>query len=157
MRKLIAIALSWALSGAAGATAAEADRRVEKLLDRARIAYEVDDQGDFRVTYALAEGRSQMVIVRSPTSAYGALDQREIVSAGYRSATLTLPPEVANRLLELNANARLGGWARQGPMALLVTRIPADADGRELADALEYTARAADAAERELNGGKDDY
>jgi hypothetical protein len=36
-------------------------------------------------------------------------------------------------------------------------RIPADADGRELADALEYTARAADAAERELNGGKDDY
>jgi hypothetical protein len=156
MRKLIAIALSWALSGAA-ATAAEADRRVEKLLDRARIAYEVDDQGDFRVTYALDEGRSQMVIVRSPTTAYGALDQRELVSAGYRSATLALPPEVANRLLELNANARLGGWARQGPMALLVVRIPADADGRELADALEYTARAADAAERELNGGKDDY
>jgi hypothetical protein len=156
MLKAIAIVFSWALTGAA-ATAAEGDRRVEKLLDRARIAYEMDGQGDFRVTYALDEGRSQMVIVRSPTTAYGALDQRELVSAAYRSTTQVLPPEVANRLLELNASARLGGWTRLGPMAVLVTRIPAEADGRELVDALEYTARAADAAERELNGGKDDY
>jgi hypothetical protein len=155
MRKSIAVVLSGLLAGSAAA--AEADRRVEKLLDRARIAYEVDDQGDFRITYALADGRSQMVILRSATTTWGTSDHREIVSPGYRSATQTLPVEVANRLLDLNASTRLGSWGRQGPMALLVTRIPADADGRELTDALEFTARAADAAERDLAGGKDDY
>ena len=145
------------LCAAGVAAAQEADRRVTKALDRARIAHEVDAQGDIRVSFLTGEGRSQMVVVRSATSAFGALDTRELVSAAYRSPTMALPGEVANRLLELSARARLGGWSRQGPMALLVTRIPAEADARELADAIEYTARAADAAERELNGGKDEY
>jgi hypothetical protein len=143
---------------AAGASAApEADRRLTKALDRARLTHEVDGQGDIRVSFLTGEGRSQMVVVRSATTAFGSLDMRELVSAAYRSATMALPGEVANRLLDLNARARMGGWSRQGPMAVLITRIPAQADAKELADALEYTARAADAAERELNGGKDEY
>lgn len=145
------------LAAAGVAAAQEADRRVTKALDRARIAYEVDDQGDVRVSFLTGEGRSQMVVVRSPTGTFGVLDVREVVSAAYRSPTMALPAEVANRLLELSGRARLGGWSRQGPMALLVTRVAADADAKELADAIEYTARAADAAERELNGGKDEY
>ncbi len=139
------------------AQGASSDRRVEKLLDKAKLAYEVDAQGDFRVTYILPDGRSQMAIVRSATSTYGTLSVREVVSAGYRSPDTTLSAEAANRLLELNARSKLGAWTRQGPMALLVTRIPADADARELADAIEFTATAADAVERELAAGKDDY
>lgn len=145
------------LAAAGLAAAQEADRRVTRALERARVAYEVDDQGDVRVAFLTGDGRSQMVVVRSATSTFGGLDVRELVSAAYRSATQSLPCEVANRLLELSARARIGGWSRQGPMALLVTRIPADADAKDLADAIEYTARAADAAEREINGGKDEY
>lgn len=155
MRRFFVACLLLATAGVVAAQ--EADRRVTKALDRARIAHEVDAQGDVRVSFLTGEGRSQMVVVRSATSTFGALDVREVVSAAYRSPTMALPAEVANRLLELSARARLGGWSRQGPMALLVTRIPADADAKDLADAIEYTARAADAAERELNGGKDEY
>lgn len=146
------------LAGASCAGAAPtADRRVEKALERARLAFEVDAEGDFRVAFVLPDGRSQVVVVRSATAGYGTLEVRELVSAGYRSATMALPPEVANRLLELNARTRLGAWSRQGPMALFATRMPAETDPKELADALEYTARAADAAEKEINGGKDEY
>lgn len=155
MRTALAVALLFA-AGAATA-ASEADRRVEKALERARLAHEVDAQGDFRVAFVLPDGRSQVVVVRSATAAYGTLEVRELVSAGYRSATMALPPEVANRLLEINARTRLGAWGRQGPMAVFVTRIAAEADPKELADALEYAARAADAAEKEINAGKDEY
>lgn len=155
MRRFFVACLLLATAGVVAAQ--EADRRVTKALDRARIAHEVDAQGDVRVSFLTGEGRSQMVVVRSATGTFGALDVRELVSAAYRSPTMALPAEVANRLLELSARARLGGWSRQGPMALLVTRIPADADAKDLVDAIEYTARAADAAERELNGGKDEY
>ena len=152
------ILLLAALLCAAGASAApQSDRRIEKALERARLAFEVDDQGDFRVAFVLPDGRSQVVVVRSATAGYGTLEVRELVSAGYRSATMALPPEVANRLLELNARTRMGAWSRQGPMALFATRIAADADPKELADALEYTARAADAAEKEVYAGKDEY
>jgi hypothetical protein len=139
------------------AQGASSDRRVQKLLDSRKLAYEVDAQGDFRVTFSLPDGRSQMAIVRSAVTTYGTLSVREVVSAGYRSPDMTLSAEVANRLLELNASSKLGAWTRQGPMALLVTRIPADADARALVDAIEFTASAADAIERELAAGKDDY
>jgi hypothetical protein len=154
---LLTLILAAAVLPAWAADGAPTDRRVQKLLESRKLSYEVDDQGDFRVTYLLADGRSQMAIVRSATSSFGSLEVREIVSAGYRSASMALPPEVANRLLELNGRSKLGAWTRQGAMALLVTRVAVDADARELADALEFTAAAADAAERELSGGKDDY
>jgi len=105
----VRILLLAALLCAAGASAApQSDRRIEKALERARLAFEVDDQGDFRVAFVLPR-------------------------------------------------TRMGAWSRQGPMALFATRIAADADPKELADALEYTARAADAAEKEVNAGKDEY
>lgn len=149
--------LAVALPAPAAADAPEVERRLQKQLDKARLAFETDEQGDARVTYALPGPRSQLVVVRSATVRYGTLEVRELVSAAFRSESTSLPAEVANRLLELGGRAALGGWTRNGPMALLVTRIPADADARELASALEFTARAADAAEAELTGGKDDY
>lgn len=158
MRKsVLLLVVCLLVPGLALAQGASSDRRVQKLLEKAKLAHEVDAQGDFRVTYTLPEGRSQMAIVRSAVATYGTLSVREVVSAGFRSPNMTLSPEVANRLLELNARSKLGAWTRQGPMALLVTRIPADADARELADAIEFTASAADAVERELAAGKDDY
>lgn len=158
MRKLVVLLVVFPLlAGLAFAQGATSDRRVQKLLDNRKLAYEVDQQGDFRVTYSLPEGRSQMAIVRSAVASYGELSVREVVSAGYRSPNITLSAEVANRLLELNARSKLGAWTRQGSMALLVSRVPADADARELADAIEFTATAADAVERELAAGKDDY
>ena len=139
------------------ARGAEPDRNLQKLLDKARLKYQVDDQGDFKVTYDLGNGRSQLAYVRSGSSDFGSLKIREILSIGYASPSEKIPADVANRLLEHNAQTKLGAWSRQGRLAVFVSKIPADADARKLADAIELTAVLADALEQELMPGKDDY
>lgn len=158
MRKqLIPLMLASLVTPAFAADVPPADRRVQKLLDQRKLQYEIDEQGDFRITYALADGRSQLAFVRSTSVSYGSLQLREIVSAGYRSANTELPSVVANRLLEISNQSKLGAWVRQGSLALFVSRIAVDADARELADAIEFTVSVADATEKELSGGKDEF
>lgn len=139
------------------ASAAEPDRNLQKLLDKAKIKYQVDDQGDFKITYDLGNGRTQLAYVRSGASDFGALKLREVLSIGYASPNEQIPNDVANRLLEHNAQTKLGAWTKQGRLAVFVSKIPADADARKLADAVELTAVLADALEQELAPGKDDY
>ena len=70
-------ALSWgrtvalatlSLAFAASAAAAEPDKKVGKLLDKSKVRYEVDADGDYKVTYELENGRTQLAFVRSTTS-----------------------------------------------------------------------------------------
>ena len=152
-----ALATLLVIALAAPAHGAEPDRNLQKLLDKARLKYQVDDQGDFKVTYDLGNGRSQLAYVRSGSSDFGALKIREILSIGYASPGEKIPPDVANRLLEHNAQTKLGAWSKQGRLAVFVSKIPADADAKKLADAIELTAVLADALEQELMPGKDDY
>ena len=153
------IALSALLVAALAAPAqgAEPDRNLQKLLDKARLKYQVDDQGDFKVTYDLGNGRTQLAYVRSSSSEFGTLKIREILSIGYASPNEKIPPDVANRLLEHNAQTKLGAWSKQGRLAVFVSKVPADADAKKLADAIELTAVLADALEQELTPGKDEY
>ena len=153
----VALAALLAATIALPAHGAEPDRNLQKLLDKARLKYQVDDQGDFKVTYDLGNGRSQLAYVRSGSSDFGSLKIREVLSIGYASPSEKIPVDVANRLLEHNAQTKLGAWSRQGRLAVFVSKIPADADAKKLADAIELTAVLADALEQELMSGKDDY
>lgn len=139
------------------AAPAEPDRNLQKLLDKAKIKYQIDDAGDFKITYDLGNGRSQLAYVRSSASDFGTLKIREVLSIGYASPSDKIPGEVANRLLEHNAQTKLGAWTKQGRLAVFVSKIPADADAKKLADAVELTAVLADALEQELTPGKDEY
>lgn len=152
-----ALALATTAVLAAPAPAAEADKRVAKLLDNRKIQYEVDDNGDYKVTYDLGAGRTQLVYIRSVVLEFGDLKVREVLSLGYRSDTEAFPAAASNRLLEMSNRAKVGGFAKQGQYALFSTKIAAESDARELAAALEATARMADEAERELMAGKDDF
>lgn len=165
-RNVCARALSWGLAvalatlGAAWAppvSAAEPDKKVKKLLDKAKVRYEVDADGDFKVTYELENGRTQLAFVRSTTFAYGKLAIREILSIGYRASGNAFPAEVANRMLEHNQGAKLGAWAKQGNVAVFTSKIPADASADELVDAIEVTVSLADELEKEFTGDKDEF
>ncbi len=137
--------------------AADADRRVQKMLDSRKIHYEIDPSGDFKITYDVGGGRTQLAFVRSTILKYGALKVREILSIGYRAPNGDFPAPVANRLLDLNNQAKLGGWTKQGAMAIFSTKIAADADAKELTDAIEATVRLADQVEQEMMSGKDEF
>ena len=150
---------------AAGPSAAakskpEGDPAVRQLLDKLEYKYSVDEEGDFRLTFALddkEDGRSQLVFVRSPVETYGSHKVREIWSPGYLSATDEFPAKVGNRLLEATQDSKLGAWAKQGRYAVFVVKLAADADASELDDAVEAALRSADEMEAELTPGKDEF
>lgn len=158
MPKILAFLLCAAFSVQALAdTPVEPDKKVKRMLDSRKVRYETDADGDFKVTYELANGRTQLAFVRSRTFEYGKLSIREILSIGYRSEGDVFPVEVANRMLEHNNNAKLGAWAKQGRLAIFTTKIAVDAGADELTDALEVTVSLADELEKEFTGEADEF
>ena len=80
------------------------DPQVRQLLDELEYEYEVDEDGDYRLVFEVAnstEKRSQLVYVRSPVETYGALRLREVWAPGYKAAGTDFPAAVAfvNRLV----------------------------------------------------------
>lgn len=141
-------------------TRKEGDPAVRQLLDKLEYKYDVDEEGDYRLTFGLDEkddGRSQLVFVRSPVETYGAHKVREIWSPAYLSASDEFPAKVANRLLAATQESKLGAWAKQGRHAVFVIKLPADASTQELDDAVDAALHSADAMEQELTPGKDDF
>ena len=62
----------------------------------------------------------------------------------------------ANRLLVASMDSKMGGWGKQGPAAIYIVRIPANADKDTLDRALTAAIDSADEMEAELTPGKDD-
>ena len=153
----VLFALSFTVACAASAAGREADRNLQKLLDKAKLKYQVDEDGDYKLTVDLGGGRSQLVYVRSVTHDFGTLKVREVLSIGASSKDAELSADVARRLMRENADTKLGAWSSQGRYAIYVCKIPADADARSLADAIELTATVADRLEHDLTPDKDEF
>lgn len=147
-------------AGTAPSPAPSPDPSIGQLLDQLEYRYDIDQEGDYRLTFSLDDedgGRSQLVFVRSAIETYGAHRVREIWSPGYLSGTDALPVDVANRLLEATQESKLGGWAKQGRYAVFVVRLAADAEVEALHDAIEVALRSADEMEQELTPGHDAF
>ncbi|WP_394537360.1 hypothetical protein PRJ39_14400 [Lysobacter enzymogenes] len=140
------------------AASKDGDPALRAHLQALGYKYEVDEDGDFVLTFALDEQRSQMAYVLSRTQRYGSLKVREIWSPAYRSADRgALPAAVANRLLEDGQLSKLGGWVSQDGVAVFVVKLDADASQQTLDDAIDYAVRAADQMEAELTPGQDEF
>lgn len=138
----------------------QGDPAVRLLLDELKYRYDVDEEGDYRLTFGMDEekdGRSQLVFVRSPVETYGSHRVREIWSPAYLSATDEFPAKIATRLLEATQESKLGAWSKQGRYAVFVVKLAADASASELDDAVEAALRSADEMEQELSPGKDEF
>jgi len=154
----LALALAFAVLCLAPspAHAGTPDPAIKAQLDSLDMKYEVDSDGDYKLTFDVGEGRSQIVWVRSATEKYGSLKVREIWSPGYKFSGTQLPVAIANRLLEHSHGLILGGWTKQKQFAMLAVKIPVSSTPQQLRDAAEAAADAADEIEGELTPGKDD-
>ncbi|MFK3648709.1 hypothetical protein ACI2IY_09735 [Lysobacter enzymogenes] len=143
---------------ASGAVSKDGDPLVRAQLDALGYKYQVDGDGDFVLTLALDDKRSQMAYVLSRTQRFGSLKVREIWSPAYRTADGgALSATVANRLLEDGQLSKLGGWTSQDGVAVFVVKLDAGASGQGLDDAIDYAVRAADQMEAELTPDQDEF
>lgn len=140
------------------APAAEADPRVATALEAAGLAYRLDG-GDFRLTYDLDGGRSQLVWVASGTARIDRLEFRDVWSVAARG-TGEVPLELARLLLKENARMVLGAWAvnqgRDQYLAVFVAQLDAGADAGTLQEIVEAVALSADRIEQQLSE-KDEF
>ena len=134
------------------------DPAVAAQLKALEYKYEIDEDGDYRLLFDVDDEskRTQLVFVRSNVESYGGHSVREVWSAGYKASGDAFPANVANRLLEASMDSKMGGWGKQGPAAIYIVRIPANADKDTLDRALTAAIDSADEMEAELTPGKDD-
>jgi hypothetical protein len=156
---LPALLLSFSAHAQDATPARAPDPQVRQQLEALEYEYEVDEDGDYRMVFEMAdstEKRSQLVYVRTPVETYGVLRIREVWSPGYKAAGTEFPAGVANRLLAASQDNKVGAWAKQDEYAVFVVKLPADADAKALDDAIDAAITTADAMEAELTPGKDD-
>ncbi|MFM7378235.1 MAG: hypothetical protein ACKO1O_08935 [Erythrobacter sp.] len=68
IRRLLSLSVLAGLAAATAVPAAAKDASVERRLDSAGLKYEVDDDGDYKLTFNYSkEGRTQLVFVSGTT------------------------------------------------------------------------------------------
>ncbi len=137
-------------------TQRSADPVIARQLDGLKYQYQVDEDGDYKLTFDMDNGRSQLAYVISAVEKFGNFQVREVWAPAYRAADGEFPVAVANRLLDDSNASKLGGWVKQGPMAVFVVKLAADATADQLDDAIDFVLRSADEMERELTD-KDEF
>lgn len=135
------------------------DERAVASLMASGLAYEVDEDGDFRLLYELADGRSQVAWVASVTTRLQTVEFRDVWSVAHR-ASGPVPANLAGELLADNAARTAGAWQvqRSGDEYVVVysAQVAADASPALLTEVLDAVIKAADEMERRL-GGSDQF
>lgn len=150
--------VAWLLVGSALAPVAYAeDGSVKSRLDARGVTYEVDDDGDFKVTYNYSkEKRSQLVFVSGSTESVGGFEIREVFSPAARVGKDDIDGAKALELMAESRKNKLGGWELNGDILYFVIKLPDNMDGAQLESAMDIAAQTADDMEIELSGDRDD-
>ncbi|MBO4620257.1 MAG: hypothetical protein J5654_09120 [Victivallales bacterium] len=135
-----------------------ADARIKAALDRQKIDYEIDDDGDFRVIFTTDDDgdRTQLVFVNSNVEKYGEkLEIREIWSLGYKNDG-AVPPALVKKAAKMSRDYIVGAWEVIGDNRLaLVAKVPANLDDDTLLGTIGSVGRKADAFEKDTQGTDD--
>jgi hypothetical protein len=153
-----ALAVTLATTLSAHASDAAGDSSIADRLQARDIAYEVDADGDYKITIGWRqEERSQLVFVGGETRGSAALPVRQVFSPAARVAETGLEPELAIELLRDNNQTALGYWALVDAYLFFVVDVPESVDAAGLETAINLAAEIADDKELELTGGKDEF
>lgn len=141
----------------AGSGTAAADASVAKRLDERGMTYEVDTDGDYKVTYNYSdEGRTQLVFVSGGTESVAGFTVREVFSPAARVSNDGIDGAKALELLAESRKNKLGAWELAGDVLYFVIKLPDEISAAELESAMDIAAQSADDMELELSGDRDD-
>lgn len=135
---------------------AMADASVATRLDARGIQHEVDEDGDYKVTYRYkAEGRTQLAFVSGSTETVAGFRIREVFAPAADLAKDGVDGEKALALLVESGRSKFGSWEIRGDHLFFVIKLPDGADAAQLESALAIVAEVADNKEIELSGETD--
>ena len=157
-RSLIGPAVMFGLVTVLAAPVAQAaDVSVEARLKARDIPYEVDIDGDYKITYSYEkEGRSQLVFVSGTLETIGDMKIREIYAAAGKVDTDHIDGAMALKLMADSSMKKIGAWELSGNTLLYMIKLPDSIDAAGLEAAIKTAADLADDKEIELSGDKDD-
>lgn len=132
------------------------DAGVKRRLDQNGMRYEIDQDGDFKVTVKFAkERRSQMVFVSGATETVSGFTIRRIFSPAGSLATDGIDGKKALELLRSSRTNKLGSWEIEGANLYLVVKLPDTLTAPQLQAAMMLAASLADDMEIKLSGSRD--
>ena len=151
---LCSLGLVSALPAAAQGTG---DASVKSRLDARGMKYDVDDDGDFKITYNYKkENRTQLVFVSGDTETVGGFKIREVFSPAARVEKDSINGKKALELLAESRANKLGGWELEGDVLYFVVKLPDSMDASQLESAMDIAAQTADDMELKISGDRDD-
>lgn len=156
LMSLFTLALAGGLASAAAPAMAE-DKRMEGLLDKTGLRYQIDEDGDYAIVFSYtAENRTQLVYVSGRTETVGGIAIREIFSPAAGVKEDGVDGAKALELLEASGRTKVGGWETRGNILFFVIKIVDKMTAEELKSLLNTAASTADDLEIALTGGKDE-
>ncbi|MCX7032711.1 MAG: hypothetical protein NT046_01875 [Arenimonas sp.] len=147
------LAVPMLLLGLVLSPVASADASVATRLDARGIKYEVDGDGDYKVTYSYkSEGRTQLVFVSGGTESVGGFKVREVFAPAAKDG---INGAKAIELMGESRTNKIGSWELQGDVLYFVIKLPDSVNASELESAMDIAAQTADNMEIELSGDED--
>lgn len=157
IRRLLSLSVLAGLTVATAVPAAAEDASVEKRLDREGLKYEVDGDGDYKLTFNYSkEGRTQLVFVSGTTQTVSGLTVREVFSPAGRVEKDGIGGKAALELLAASGQLKMGSWEIRGDVLYFVIKVLDSATSSELSSMLDIAAETADDKEIELSGDRDE-
>ncbi len=156
-RRFFSFAALAGLALSVGVPAVAEDKSVADRLDQEGLKYEVDTDGDYKVTLNYEdEGRTQLVFVSGKTEAVSGLTIREVFSPAARVETDSIDGDKALKLLEESSAIKVGSWELRGGVIYFVAKVLDSITATELNSLLNIVAGRADDKEIELSGDRDE-
>jgi hypothetical protein len=133
------------------------DASVKSRLDARGVKYEVDADGDFKVTYNYStEKRTQLVFVSGSTESVAGFTVREIFAPAARVEKDGINGAKAMELLAESRKNKLGSWEIGGDVLYFVIKLPDTINAEQLENAMDIAAETADDMEIKFSGDRDD-
>lgn len=142
MKTRIAASIGMLLVACNLQAASPADASIGKKLDAQQLKYEVDGDGDYKLLFETADGRSQVVWVNSAVETLGGMRIREVISIGGKLAKVKSAEDISAQAvltsgaMMQSSNQKLGGWvlktSGEDSVFYYVAQIPADLNATDL-------------------------
>ena len=133
------------------------DSSLKRRLDGIGQKYEIDKDGDFKITLSFTEDkRSQIVFVEGSPYDVGGVQVRNIFAPVAKVDEDGVAGKAVD-LLKANNGYKIGAYEIQGNFLMLSLKIPEAATGEQLQKAIRLAAGVADNKEIEFSGKRDTF